>query len=540
MTHSSPPRWQRIARFFAHSVRAALVATTTWSVLSGGGAGLPWGCTAYGEEINAKSAALLAAETITKDELKDFVDVLADDTFEGRETGTRGGHAAAAFLVKQLTELKLTPAGDRGSFYQAFQGHSRNVLGMMEGSDETLKNEVIILGAHYDHVGYGRPNNSFGPTGYIHNGADDNASGVAGVLEVIEALNHLPSRPRRTILFAFWDAEEAGLIGSRYWLSTPTIDLQRVKFKINADMIGRLRNNNLEVYGTRTAAGLRRLISEQNVHTGLNIDFTWKMKEDSDHWPFYARSIPTVMFHTGLHENYHRPSDDAHLINAEGIREVSRLITLTLLEIANADTVAPFREASKRETPEVQLQREQPARPSPPRIGVAWRMVENGPPVVTSITPGSPAEKAGIRPGDQILSYQGEPITDEHTFRLRLLAAEGEITFELRRAGVEAPLAISLVPNGRPIRVGLTWREDDGEPGTMIVSQVVPGSAADVGGLKVRDRIYRLNGETFATTEDFSRLLATAESPLTFVVERSGRLQSIKVEPLPRTQPQPQ
>lgn len=526
-TSETLKRWQRFARsvFLAAAAGSAL--------------GL-WGSSSPAEEIKAKSAALLAAETITKEELKEFVDVLADDTFEGRETGSRGGHAAASFLAKQFTELKLAPAGDRGSFYQSFQGSSRNILGMMEGSDEKLKHEVIILGAHYDHVGYGRPGNSYGPTGYIHNGADDNASGVSGLLEVVEGLNQLPERPRRSILFALWDAEEAGLIGSRYWLSTPTLDLTRVKLKINADMIGRLRNNSLEIYGTRTAAGLRRLVSEQNVHTGLNIDFTWKMKEDSDHWPFFARSIPTLMFHTGLHDNYHRPSDDTHLINHDGIREVSRLMTLTLLEIANADHAVPFREASKRESPEVQLQREQPLRPNPPRIGVAWRMVENSPPVVSAITSGSPSEKAGIRAGDQILSFRGNPIPDEQTFRLQLLAAEGESVFELQRAGVEKPLTIAVTPNGPPIRVGVTWREDDGEPGTMLVSQVVSGSAADVGGIKVKDRIYSLNGQTFATGKDFSQLLATAEAPLTFVVERAGRLQSIKVQPLTPNQPLPQ
>lgn len=533
MTIQTPHPWRRFA------ARSTFCAAVAWSALGGWGPGQPDLRTARAEDARSKAAALLAAESITKEELKEFVDTLADDTFEGRETGSRGGHAAAAFLAKQFTELKLAPGGDRGSYFQAFQGSSRNILGMMEGSDENLKHEVIILGAHYDHVGYGRPGNSFGPTGYIHNGADDNASGVSGLLEVVEGLNQLPERPRRTIMFALWDAEEAGLIGSRYWLSTPTIDLKRVKLKINADMIGRLRNNNLEIYGSRTFAGMRRLISEQNAHTGLNIDFTWKMKEDSDHWPFYARSIPTIMFHTGLHDNYHRPSDDSHLINTEGIREVSRLMTLTLLEIANADNAAPFREASKRETPEVQLQREQPVRPNPPRFGVAWRISENGPPVVTAVTPGSPGEKAGIRPGDKLLSFQGKPIPDDRNFRLQLLAAETESVFEISRAGIEKPLAIAVTPNGPPIRVGVTWREDDGEPGVMLVTQIVGGSAAEVGGLKLKDRIYSLNGRTFATGKDFSQLLATSEAPLTFMVERMGRLQSIKVEPLTnQTQPQ--
>ncbi len=523
-THNNWPRFAAI--LFAIGASSGLACLST--------------STASAEEARAKAAALMAADTITKEELKVFVDTLADDTFEGRETGSRGGLASGAFLAKQFTELKLQPAGTQGSFFQPFQGSSRNILGMMEGSDEKLKHEVIILGAHYDHVGYGRAGNSYGPFGYIHNGADDNASGVAGLLEVVEALNQLPERPRRSILFALWDAEEAGLIGSRFWLSTPTIDLKRIKLKINADMIGRLRNQKVEIYGSRTAAGLRKIISEQNQHVGLNLDFTWKMKEDSDHWPFFARSIPTLMFHTGLHDNYHRPSDDTHLINVEGIREVSRLMTLTLLELANADTLAPFREASKRESPEVQVQKEQPVRTSPPRFGVSWRIVDNTPPVVTSITPGSPAEKAGLRVADKLNAFQGQAIPDEHTFRLQLLAAEGESSFEITRAGEVKPLLLKVTPAGLPIRVGITWREDDGEPGVMLVTQIVAGSAAELGGIQLKDRLHALNGQSFATGKEFSSLLTTAAAPLTFLVERTGKLQSIKVQPLTATQPAPQ
>jgi hypothetical protein len=484
-------------------------------------------------EANAKAAALAAADSITQAELKELVDVLADDTFEGREAGSRGGHASGNYLAKRFTELKLAPAGDKDSFFQGFRGTSRNILGLHEGNDEKLKHEVIIIGAHYDHVGYGRPGNSYGPFGYIHNGADDNASGVAGLLEVAQGITQLPERPRRTILFALWDAEEAGLIGSRYWLSTPTLDLSRVKLKINADMIGRLRNQRVEIYGSRTAPGLRRLVSEQNQHVGLNVDFTWKMKEDSDHWPFYARSIPTLMFHTGLHDNYHRPSDDTHLLNLEGIREVSRLMTLTLLELANAESLAPFREQSKRESPEVQVQKEQPVRAGQPRFGVSWRITADAPATITALTPGSAAHQAGLLIGDQLLSFNGQPVPDETTFRLQLLAAPGECTFEVRRPGVEGVQTIKVTPSGQPIRVGITWREDDGEPGVMLLSQIVPGSAAEVAGLKLKDRIYSLNGQSFADGNDFSAQLSSATAPLNFLVERGGKLQTVRVDPLP-------
>jgi S1-C subfamily serine protease len=171
---------------------------------------------------------------------------------------------------------------------------------------------------------------------------------------------------------------------------------------------------------------------------------------------------------------------------------------------------------------------------------VSWRIVDGAAPIVTSITPGSQADKAGLQVGDQINSFQGMPIPEENTFRQQLLAAVGECIFEITRTGEAAPLTIRVTPQGNPIRVGMTWREDDGEPGVMLITQIIPGSAAEIGGLKLKDRIYSLNEHTFATGKDFSSLMSTVEAPLAFVVERSGKLQTIKIQPLVANPPTPQ
>src|SRR5690606_3687721 len=120
----------------------------------------------------------------------------ADDTFEGREAGSRGGHAAAGYIVRQLQRYGVQGGGEDGGYFQNFGAGYRNILAVIPGSDPQLRRQAVVVGAHYDHVGYGTPQNSYGPTGYIHNGADDNASGVAGLLEVIEAFTLLPSAPR--------------------------------------------------------------------------------------------------------------------------------------------------------------------------------------------------------------------------------------------------------------------------------------------------------------------------------------------------------
>lgn len=195
----------------------------------------------FAENNRARRAAL---ESITAEELTEHVRVLAHDSFEGREAGTRGGHAAARYLATHLEKLGATPAGERGSYYQPFGANMFNVLCQFPGSDPKLKEEYIVVGAHFDHVGYGARDNSNGPIGFIHNGADDNASGTAALLEIASALKELgDAAPRRTIVIGFWDGEEKDLLGARHWVANPTVPREKIKLAFNADMIGRLRND---------------------------------------------------------------------------------------------------------------------------------------------------------------------------------------------------------------------------------------------------------------------------------------------------------
>jgi predicted metalloprotease with PDZ domain len=296
-------------------------------------------------------------------------------------------------------------------------------------------------------------------------------------------------------------------------------------------MIGRLRNSRLEVYGARTTTGVRRIISEANREAGLDIDFNWKMKADSDHYPFFARSVPTIMFHTGLHENYHRPSDDAHTVSPDGIASVTRVVLLTVLDLANRDSVGKFREASRQEHAGTQSWLEQPVAAQAPRFGIPFE-ARGTPPqfVLVGVSPGSPAERAGLRRGDRLVAFQGRPIASDQQFRLDLLRAEGETTFQVERAGAAAPLAIKVTPLGQPIRVGITWRTDDAEPDSVLLTQVVHGSAAHVAGLALKDRIYSVNGQRFAGNDEFGKLISTLPSPLELEVERQGRLATVKVD----------
>jgi hypothetical protein len=477
-------------------------------------------------EAGAVAAALLS---ITAGESKELVSTLADDTFEGREAGSRGNRAAGIYIVERLKKMGLRGAGPDGSYYQNSPGAS-NILAMLPGSDPRLKQQVILIGAHYDHVGYGTPRNSYGPVGYIHNGADDNASGVAGLLEVAQAVMTLPEPPRRSILFAFWDGEEKGLLGSQYWAGNPTVPLAKLTLAINIDMIGRLRSR-LDIYGTRTSWGLRRLISQQNDVARAPLHFTWEMKPDSDHHSFYTRDIPVIMVHSGMHDDYHRPSDDVEKINYDGVRQVSQLLFAVLVALADEPTLPGFRRQARQETKYDQQNIERGLAPPPGRLGIkiSGQAADQGNVVVSSVAYDSPAAKARLRMGDRFLTFAGQAVNNPADFLVDVWSATSPVGATLQRAGEAEPIEVQIELTGKPIRLGISWRVDEAEPGCVIINRLTPGTAADRAGLKLNDRIHLINGQAFATSDQFRQLASEAPSPIVLQVESGGIVRTVEV-----------
>ncbi|MDG2381031.1 MAG: M20/M25/M40 family metallo-hydrolase [Pirellulaceae bacterium] len=471
-----------------------------------------------------------ARNSITANELKSHIDVLSDDTFEGREAGSRGGRAAANYLMKYLKQ-DLEPAGRDGRYFQSFGAGYRNLLGKIEGSDPKLRNEFILIGAHYDHVGYGTPKDSYGPFGRIHNGADDNASGVSTLLEVINAFSAAQLRCKRTMIFAFWDGEEKGLLGSEHWVTHPTVPLTQIKVAINIDMVGHLRNGRVEVFGYRSMPGFRTLITEANTGSDLNLDFFWEVKQNSDHYSFFKRQIPILMYHTGLHDFYHRPSDDAHLINTDGVREVSKLVFNTLHQLGNDDRLGDFRAASESEGPSERLAFERSLPAPSPRLGVIWNAesVENGL-QVTRVRAGSAASRAGIQPGDRLLELNGVPIDSTESLQQLVVRAPTASSFTVQRANQQEPLPIAVDLEGQPTRVGITWRDNPAEIGTVNLVRIVAHSPAALAGLRVRDRIHEINQIKFKNPVEFRRLISESPFPITVLIERDGQFQSVSIK----------
>jgi hypothetical protein len=498
-------------------------------------------CVAAGSLVSpvlaAENAVLLRAlNSIRAGELQSHVNTLADDQFEGREAGSSGGRAIGNYLMQHFASAGLRGGGENGTYFQTFGHNYRNVIGILEGSDPELRQQYVMLGAHYDHVGYGNRRNSYGPTGYVHNGADDNASGTAGILETVDAFASLPSAPRRSVVFVLWDAEEKGLLGSKHFVQNPTIPLQQLKFTVNVDMIGRMRNRRLMVFGTRTARGLRRLVSMRNDPDDLLLEFSWELKPNSDHFPYYARHIHEQMFHTDDHEDVQRPSDDADKINSPGMQDAARLLCEVVYELANRVELSPFREACLQESQAGQDGLETPLPPTPPRLGVSWKSgpIENGV-VLSAVESGSPAEKAGLRVGDRLLEFDGHPITDTRQLRLSVLAATPLTSAFVQREGEAEAFEVSVELAGKPTRLGIAWREDDAEPGTVILSRVVPGSPAFLAGMRVADRVYTVAGQSFENSDAFYELVTTLPSPIKMTIERQGALQSVLLEVPPPT-----
>src|SRR5262245_60641617 len=226
--------------------------------------------------------------------------VLADDAMEGREAGTDGGHKAAIYIAEQLKKLKLRPGGAEETYFQPFgepaakplEKGKKNIIAIRPGSHETLKEEFVVIGAHYDHVGRGRRNSTGGKVGEVHNGADDNASGSSTVLDIAEAVSQCSFK--RTVVCMWFDGEENALEGSRYWAAHPTLPIDKCFAMINCDMIGRNdpkkliigveKERSLEPKYTKWVA----LVKEIEKKTGLAWDWTSfdSFIRRSDYWPF--------------------------------------------------------------------------------------------------------------------------------------------------------------------------------------------------------------------------------------------------------------
>lgn len=253
------------------------------------------------------------------------------------------------------------------------------------------------------------------------------------------------------------------------------------------------------------------------------------MKHAADYYPFFEHGIPVLMFHTGLHEHYHRPSDTADLINGEGLSKVVRLLFGVVYELAESNEKIPYRKAAGRETPETEKSLIRQIALPAERLGVALdaKPAPEGGVRLVRLMANSPADKAGLKPGDRILRCAGREIHSDDDLIGAVMTAESPLELTLQRQGEEQPAEISVELSGRPLRLGITWRVDEAEPGTIILTYVVPGSPAARAGLLPGDRIYQIAGHDIGDENAFLEMVKTLPEPLELLVDHDGHVRTV-------------
>jgi Peptidase family M28/PDZ domain/PA domain len=317
------------------------------------------------------------------------------------------------------------------------QGKSVNVGAYLDAANDKFKDEYMVLGAHFDHLGWGGQNSLYMGEPAIHNGADDNASGTSGLLELAEKFASIKNQLDRKIVFIAFSGEELGLLGSSYVVNNFPLPIENDITMINMDMIGRLNDkNDLIVYGTGTSSKWKNILDDKNEYD-LNLTFNDEGFGPSDHSSFYGKKVPVLFFFTGTHSDYHKPSDDTEKINAAGEEKVLKYVYDVALTIVNSDTRPDYISVERKDTGKMTGTKVYVGT-VPDFAGEVDGYKLGG------VTDGSPAAKAGLQAGDIITQFGEKKISNIYDFtyalgnyvpgdKVKVLVKRGEeqLTFEI-------------------------------------------------------------------------------------------------------------
>lgn len=336
--------------------------------------------------LEATSATVdLLSASVTRD-AADALLAPSGQTVGKLEASIAGRRAPASFAVpdrRARIEVALDRDDRRGV----------NVIGILPGTDPALASEAVVIGAHHDHVGV--------VNGQVHPGADDNASGTAIVVGLARAFA-AAGGARRTLVFALFGAEELGLIGSRHYVNAPAVPLSRTVAMVNLDMVGRLGSAALQIGGVDSGSGLARLVNDAARAAGVNVKTRGEPFAPSDHLRFYRAGTPVLFFHTGRHDDYHKPTDTADRIDAAGMARVAAVAAGVVERLAAGGPVSYVKLRAPRA--------DRRDRASGAFLGVVGDATGGDGARLSEVMPGSAAERAGMRDGDVIVRVAGEPV----------------------------------------------------------------------------------------------------------------------------------
>ena len=443
--------------------------------------------------VSATLAQTPAAVSRLEQNLRQHVAYLASDKLEGRRTGEAGATLAGNYVAEQFRKAGIKPgvtADGRPRYTQAFSytpvrdphtmpaepaGGSAapdakqafNVIGILRGRDPVLKNEAIVIGAHYDHLGHGGAGSLAVNSTVIHHGADDNASGTAALIELARQFAKTKNN-KRTIIFIAFSGEEDGLFGSKYYVNNPVWPMDRTIAMINLDMVGRLDANKLTVGGIGTAEGWRALVQRENAvptaapgsravgipmvsgngvattvaHTTAT-RFNLQLNEDgygpSDHSSFYGKQVPVLFFFTGTHLDYHKPSDTFEKINYPGLLSVVGYVAAIARSI-DESAMRPAYKASAAPQQSARMGFTVSLGTIPSYADSTDGMVLDG------VRDNSPAAKAGLKKDDKVVKLAGKEIKNVYDYTAALGEMKPDVEYEVVVIRGSERLALKIVP----------------------------------------------------------------------------------------------
>lgn len=318
---------------------------------------------------------------------------------------------------------------------------AQNIVGYLKGSDPSLSDQYIVIGAHYDHLGYGGAGSgSRTPdTLAIHNGADDNASGVAAMIELAGVLHKERRELKRSVVFMAFAGEEMGLLGSKFFSNNPLVKLDKVQLMLNMDMVGRL-DSTLTVGGTGTAIGLEELVMNEAKGRPFKIKASPEGYGPSDHASFYVKDVPVLFFFTGIHDDYHTPSDDPEKINYKGEQEITKFANALVLDLANLPEKLTWQEAGPKDGGEMRRAFKVTLGIMPDYAGTTKGLRVDG------VRKGGPADRGGMQKGDVIVAMEGKTVDNiyDYMYRLAEFKAGQRISVDVMRNDKKVILIVDL------------------------------------------------------------------------------------------------
>lgn len=341
---------------------------------------------------------------------------LASDFLQGRETGTFGEELACLYISERFRAIGLKPMGESGTYLQPFpfnfpssphstEGEARigkNVIGYIDNQAE----QTVVIGAHYDHLGRGAFGSLYLDGPLIHNGADDNASGVGSLLLLAKMLKEANLKHNNYLFIAF-SGEELGLYGSKYFVKHPTLDLAKLNYMLNMDMVGKLsQDKTLVINGTGTSPIWKETLPKLKVN-GIKIQEFESGVGASDHTSFYLENLPVLHFFTGSHEDYHKPSDDSERINFEGILDVTEYI-FELIQTLDGKPKLAFTKTKDEQRQAASFKVTLGVMPDYTYAGQGMR--------VDAVLDDRPAQAAGIEKGDVIIQLGDLKVKDIYDY----------------------------------------------------------------------------------------------------------------------------